>query len=176
MSVRVRVALHLQAHFWLDSVRDLRYTLASHHQSESRCLLIGYVMELPSEPNHTAWSPPFPEKSWEQTPPAVQASVYTLHDVISHLRYELHQLHERLERVEARLKQTSATSSRPPASASPSKRPRCRTGSPAHPWKSGSKPGHPGHRQVLAAPVTVEALPPDACGCGSGKFDRLEPS
>jgi transposase len=132
-------------------------------------------MELPSEPNPTAWSLPFTEQDWEQTPPAVQAYVHTLHDEMSHLRHEMKQLQERFESLEARLKQTSTTSSRPPSSDSPYKKPRCRTGAPTRPRKSGGKPGHPGHRQVLLAPTTVEEVLPESCVCGSDEFDRLEP-
>ena len=129
-------------------------------------------MELPSTPTPTAWSLPFTEQDWEQTPPAVQAYVHTLHEEMSHLCHEMKQLQERLESLEARLKQHSTTSSRPPSSDSPYKKPRRRTGSPTHPQKGGGKPGHPGHRQVLLAPTQVEELMPAWCVCGSGEFDR----
>jgi transposase len=131
-------------------------------------------MELPSEPNPTAWSLPFTEQDWEQTPPAVQAYVHTLHDELSHLRHEMEQLQERIEHLEARLKQNSTTSSRPPSSDSPYKKPRRRSGS-KRSRKGGGKPGHPGHRQVLLAPTSVEELRPDACVCGSGELGVLSP-
>jgi hypothetical protein len=60
-----------------------------------------------SEPNNTGWPFPFTPQDWEQTPPAVQAYLRTVRD-------ELGQLLDCVETLEARLKQTSATSSRPP--------------------------------------------------------------
>ena len=124
-------------------------------------------MEPPPEANSRVWSFPFTEHDWEQTPPAVQAYLHTL-------REEMGQLHEQVERLEARLNQNSTTSSRPPSSDSPYKKPRRRTGSKGA-RKGGGTPGHPGHRQVLLAPTSVEALLPDTCGCGSGEFGMVSP-
>ena len=78
-------------------------------------------MEPPPEAHSRVWSFPFTEHDWEQTPPAVQAYLHTL-------REEMGQLHERVESLEARLNQNSTTSSRPPSSDSPYKKPRRRTG------------------------------------------------
>lgn len=114
-----------------------------------------------------AWSSPFTEQEWEQTPPAVQAYVQTL-------RHEMGQLQERVESLEARLNQDSTTSSRPPSSDSPYKKPRRRTGATRARTGDG-KPGHPGHRQVLFAPTTVEELRPEVCACGSGELGRVSP-
>jgi hypothetical protein len=119
-------------------------------------------MALPSEPTPTAWSLPFTEQDWEQTPPAVQAYVHTLHEEMRHLRHEMTQLQERIEHVEARLQQNATTSSPPPSSDSPYKKPRRHSGS-TRSRKGGGKPGHPGHRQVLWAPTTVEELMPETC-------------
>jgi transposase len=116
-------------------------------------------MEPWSEPNDTAWPFPFPPQDWEHTPPAVQAYLRTVHD-------SLEQLHDRVESLEARLKQHSTTSSRPPSSDSPYKKTRRHTAStPSR--KAGGKPGHPGHRQELFAPTSVHAVHPERCACGS---------
>src|SRR5262245_43344622 len=116
-------------------------------------------MELPTESMSTAWPFPFPPQDWEQTPPAVQSYVRTL-------RGELTQLRERVEALEARLQQNSTTSHRPPSSDNPYKKPRQRSLS-ATPRKAGGKPGHPGHRQVLLPPTTVQEVRPTHCTCGN---------
>jgi transposase len=125
-------------------------------------------MELRPEFNLTVGSFPFTEQDWAQTPLAVQAYVSTLHD-------EMSQLQEQMERLAARLQQDSTTSSRPPSSDSPYKKPRRRTGSSPRPRKGGGKPGHPGHRQVLLAPTPVEELLLESCACGSGEFGLVSP-
>ena len=104
-------------------------------------------MEPRSEPANPSWPFPFPPQDWEQTPLAVQAYVRTLHEKVE-------QLHDRVETLEARLTQNSTTSSKPPSSDSPYKKPRRHTTA-TTPRKAGGKPGHPGHRQVLA-PVSVQ--------------------
>jgi transposase len=115
----------------------------------------------------TLWPFPFTPQDWEQTPPAVQAYLHTVHEV-------LRQLQERVETLEARLKQDSATSSRPPSSDSPYKKPRQRPNA-TTPRKAGGKPGHPGHRQVLLAPTTVQHLRPERCACGNTTFSLTKP-
>ena len=124
-------------------------------------------MELP-ERDRTERSFPFTEQDWTTTPPAVQAYLHTLHDQLS-------QLQERVERLEARLNQDSTTSSRPPSSDSPYTKPRRRKSSEARSRKGGGKPGHPGHRQMLLPPTSVEELLPESCACGNDDFDRLRP-
>src|SRR5262245_47194001 len=104
-------------------------------------MLTGDVMEPLPESANPRWPFPFVPQDWENTPLAVQAYVYTLHN-------ELTQLRERVEALEARLKANSTTSHRPPSSDSPYKKPRQHlTATPRR--KAGGKPGHPGHRQVL---------------------------
>jgi transposase len=120
-----------------------------------------------SEPTNTVWSFPFMPQDWEQTPLAVQAYVRTLRD-------EVAQLHDRVETLEARLAQNSTTSSRPPSSDAPFKKPRRHTTS-TTPRKAGGKPGHPGHRQVLLPPTTVKELRPERCPCGSTTFTLTTP-
>ena len=73
-------------------------------------------MEPRSELPNTVWPFPFTPQDWEQTPPAVQAYVRTLSD-------EVAQLHDRVETLKARLTQKSTTSSNPPSSDSPYKKP-----------------------------------------------------
>jgi transposase len=124
-------------------------------------------MESLSEPTNTVWSFPFMPQDWEQTPLAVQAYVCTLRD-------EVAQLHDRVEMLEARLAQNSTTSSRPPSSDAPFKKPRRHTTS-TTPRKAGGKPGHPGHRQVLLPPTTVKEWRPERCPCGSTTFTLTTP-
>jgi len=85
----------------------------------------------------------------------------TLHDEMARLHNEIGQLYERVETLEVQLQQHSTTSSKPPSSDSPYKKPRRRTGSTGS-RKGSGKPGHPGPRQVLFAPTTVEELLPDS--------------
>src|SRR5215470_12282998 len=124
-------------------------------------------MELLPDPTNTLWSFPFPLQDWAQTPLAVQAYVRTLCD-------EVAQLHDRVETLEARLQQNSTTSSRPPASDSPYKKPRERTTAITH-RKAGGHPGHPGHRQVLLPPTIVQELRPEQCACGNTTFALTTP-
>jgi transposase len=124
-------------------------------------------MESLSEPTNTVWSFPFMPQDWEQTPLAVQAYVRTLRD-------EVAQLHDRVETLEARLAQNSTTSSRPPSSDAPFKKPRRHTTS-TTPRKAGGKPGHPGHRQVLLPPTTVRELTPARYACGNTAFTLIIP-
>jgi transposase len=124
-------------------------------------------MEPRSEPAHTVWPFPFTLQDWEQTPPAVQASLHTVRDALG-------QLQEHVETLEARLTQNSTTSSRPPSSDSPYKKPRRRTTS-TTPRKAGGKLGHPGHRQVLLAPTRVVEVRPEPCVCGHTAFAGTSP-
>ena len=124
-------------------------------------------MALRSEPTNTVWPFPFTPQDWEQTPPAVQAYLHTARD-------ELEQLHDRVETLEARLKQHSLTSSQPPSADSPYKKPRRRTTS-TTPRKAGGKPGHQGHRQGLLAPTRVVEVRPAPCVCGHTAFTGTRP-
>src|ERR1044072_8867580 len=100
-------------------------------------MLSGDVMEPRSAPANTIWPFPFGSQDWEQTPPAVQAYVHTLHN-------ERTQLRARVDALEARLTQNSTTSNRPPSSDAPYKKPRQRMPATTR-RKAGGKPGHPGH-------------------------------
>jgi transposase len=124
-------------------------------------------MESLSEPTNTVWPFPFTPQDWEQTPLAVQAYVRILHN-------EVAQLHDRVERLEARLTQNSTTSSKPPSADSPFKKPRRHTTSTTL-RKAGGKPGHPGHRQVLLAPTSVVEVRPAPCVCENTAFPVTSP-
>src|ERR671926_607163 len=119
-------------------------------------------MEVLADPTNPLWPFPFTPQDWAQTPLAVQAYVRTLHN-------EVAKLHDRVETLETRLQQNSTTSSRPPSSDSPYKKPRLRATA-ATPRKAGGKPGHPGHRQMLLPPTTVQELRPGRCPCGKTTF------
>ena len=92
-----------------------------------------------------------PPADWQQTPPSVQTLVLALL--------------KRLEAVEARLKQDSTTSQRPPSADSPYKKARKPAGD-APRRKAGGQPGHPGHRQALLVPTETRVLTPYQCACG----------
>src|SRR3954470_22370207 len=127
----------------------------------------GDIMEPRSEAASSVWPFAFAPEDWTHTPTAVQAYVYTLQD-------ELTQLRARVDALEARLRQNSTTSSRPPSSDSPYKKPQ-RPASSTTPRKAGGKPGHPGHRQVLLPPTTVQELRPKQCACGHTAFALTTP-
>jgi transposase len=101
-----------------------------------------------------------PAVDWQQTPQSVRLVVLTLL--------------KRLEALETRLHQNSSNSSRPPSTDSPStKRPR--TIQAAERRKSGGKPGHRGHRQVLLEPTSTVSLFPAVCACGHRELSELTP-
>jgi transposase len=124
-------------------------------------------MEPQSASANPVWPFPFVPQDWEHTPTAVQAYVHTLQD-------DLTQLRARVEALEARLQANSTTSHRPPSSDSPYKKPRQPTSTTPR-RKAGGKPGHPGHRQVLLPPTTVQELRPERCACGNTTFALTTP-
>jgi len=119
-------------------------------------------MEPLSDSTNTIWSFPLTPQDWEQTLRAVQTYVRTMCD-------EVTQLHDRVETLEARLRQNSTTSHRPPSSDNPYKKPR-QCAKSAVPRKAGGKPGHQGHRQGLLAPTRIVELHPEPCACGNTAF------
>ncbi len=124
-------------------------------------------METLSEPTNTGWPFPFTPQDWAQTPATLQSYVHMLHN-------ELTQLRARVDALEARLRQNSTTSHRPPSSDSPYKKPRQHTMTTPR-RKAGGKPGHPGHRQVLLPPTTMRELTPKCCACGNRTFAVTTP-
>src|SRR5256885_4237882 len=108
-------------------------------------MLLGDVMALGPEPTNTSWPFPFTPQDWEQTPPAVQAYLRTMRDALG-------QLHDRVETLEARLKQNATTSSQLPSADAPSQQQPRRHTTSTTPRKAGGKPGHQGQRQRLLTP------------------------
>jgi hypothetical protein len=113
------------------------------------------------------WPFPFPPHDWEQTPPAVHASLRPRRDALGHRQ-------ARVDTLAARRQQHATTSHRPPSSDAPSKKPRQRP-STTPPQKAGGKLGHPGHRQALVPPTTLQALRPERCPCGHTTFVLTTP-
>lgn len=97
-----------------------------------------------------------------------------MHVYLRTVRDELGQLQERVDTLEARLQQHSTTSSRPPSSDSPYKKPRQRPTT-TMPRKAGGKPGHAGHRQVLLPPTMIQELRPERWACGNTTFALTTP-
>jgi transposase len=124
-------------------------------------------MDPQSASAKSVWPFPFEAQDWEHTPTAVQAYVHTLHNELTRLR-------EQVAVLEARLQANSTTSHRPPASDSPYKKPRQRTTTTPR-RKVGGKLGHPGYRQALLAPTTVQELRPERCACGNTTFALTTP-
>jgi hypothetical protein len=79
-------------------------------------------MEQCPEPHSPVWLFPFPPQDLAQTPPAVQVSLHTVRDALG-------QRQDRVETLEARLKQHSTTASQPPSSDAPSRQTRRHTAS-----------------------------------------------
>src|SRR6516162_819577 len=97
-------------------------------------------------------APPIPEELWQQIPPAAQAAIRALIQ-----RYE-----RRLANLEARLKQNSTNSSKPPSSDPPSlKR------SPPKPTSSNKAGGQRGHakaqRALVDHPDAIHDCKPTVC-------------
>jgi transposase len=90
------------------------------------------------------------------------------------VRAALGQLQECVDTLEARLQQNFTTSHRPPSSDSSYKKPRQRP-STTTPPKAGGQPGHPGHRQALLPPTTLQELRPERCACGNTTFALTTP-
>jgi len=129
-------------------------------------------------------SPP-PEISpldWATTPPAVRTLVHTLQTQLQADHLLLHQqiatLQTRVTELEARLKQHSGNSSRPPSSDPPSAPPRPPKAATGR--KRGAQPGHPGqHRELLPPDQVTELIvyQPTACPqCHQALAAELPPS
>ena len=126
---------------------DARY-VRSRHNATAQCPR--------SRADGTGYSP----RRLAADPPSVQTLVLTLL--------------KRLEAVEARLKQDSTTSQRPPSTDSPYTKARKPSGD-APPRKAGGQPGHPGHRQSLLAPTETRGLTPPQCACGHTALTGTRP-
>jgi transposase len=111
-----------------------------------------------------------PEEVLEGLAPAVVAYLEALEALVV--------AHEtRIAALEARLRQDSSTSSRPPSSDPPKTQAQRRAPLPpadrdGEPRRRGGQPGHPGHHRELVGEERVDRVvevTPDACrGCGAG--------
>src|SRR5687768_8535364 len=110
-----------------------------------------------------------PDEDLIGLPPSVLAYLAALEAlVVAH--------EERIAALEARLRQDSGTSSRPPSSDPPGTQAQRRAPPPStevggeRRWRGG-QPGHPGHHRLLLGEARVDrvvTVTPDACrGCGA---------
>lgn len=113
------------------------------------------------------WPFPFRHRDWEQTPPAVQTYLLSLHQ-------RLDQLHSQLDRLQERLDKTSQTSHKPPSSDSPFQTPKAKRGKSL--GKRGGRPGHPGTGPQLLSPTEGQSMYPEPWACGQGAVISTVPS
>jgi transposase len=109
---------------------------------------------------------PFSEDDWNQTLPSVQQYVMALQQQLSALQRQVDQLQKQVEMLQGRIDKTSTTSSKPPSSDSPFKRPKRRKSS----GKRGARKGHPGSGPTLLEPTDVQHLYPAPCSCGHSEM------
>jgi len=123
-----------------------------------------------TDTNNTTWPFPFPEDDWHQTPPSVQRYILSLHQRLSDLQKQVDQLQKQVELLQGRIDKTSQTSSKPPSSDSPFKKPKGakrRSSS----GKRGGRKGHPGYGPILLEPTEVQDVYPAPCACGHGEME-----
>jgi transposase len=110
--------------------------------------------------------PSLPQDLWEQTPPAVQASIGRLEARVVTLEALVHSLEEQVRTLQEQLRKNSRNSSRPPSS-DPPQLPRPRR--PRSQRRRGGQAGHPGHarpRMPVESVDEVVGLKPEQCsGC-----------
>lgn len=112
------------------------------------------------------WALPFSQTEWELTPSAVQAH-------LQHLQQRVNHLQQQVDTLQGRVEQTSQTSSKPPSSDSPCKKPqRPRQTSRG---KRGARKGHAGTGPTLLTPTEVHLIEPAPCACGHGELVSLAP-
>ncbi|SRR6266545_1328672 len=104
---------------------------------------------------------------WAQTPESVQLAMLSLRDIVRAQSGRLRELETRVRELQARIGQTSRTSSKPPSSDPPSAPPR-----PPRPTRgriAGGQPGHDGHQRPRVPPDQVHdpiELQPAHCPVG----------
>src|SRR6266496_4473644 len=84
---------------------------------------------------------------WAQTPETVQLALLSLLDIVRAQSERLRELETLVRELQARLGQTSRTSSKPPSSAPPR---------PARGRKAGGQVGHAGHQRPLVPSDQVQ--------------------
>jgi transposase len=115
-----------------------------------------------TDSSHTGWPFPFDPSDWEKTPPAVQAYLLRLHQ-------RLEQLQQQIDELRGRLEQNSHTSSKPPSSDSPFKKPK-RSKRRTSSGKRGARKGQPGSGPTWLEPTEVHHVYPAPCACGHGEL------
>lgn len=104
---------------------------------------------------------------WARTPEAVQLALHSLLDIVHTQSQQLHDLETLVRELQAKLGQTSRTSSKPPSSDPPAAPPR--PPRPSSNRKPGGQPGHPGQQRALVPPdqvqTTIELLPHQCPTC-----------
>lgn len=115
---------------------------------------------------------PISELHWQMTPEPVREYIRHLEASLDQLKKQLHQVEQRVEKLEIRTKKNSTNSSKPPSSDSPFKKPRRKKTKSKR--KKGGQKGHPGHSQQLLEPTQVHHLRPVKCQCGCRAFDDAQ--
>ena len=100
--------------------------------------------------------PRLPDEIRTSLPLEAQAYIAALEAVILELQAELPVLHQQVSELQARTRQTSRNSSRPPSSDPPNTPPR--PARPASPRKRGAQPGHRRHERQLRAVEEVDEV------------------
>jgi transposase len=122
-----------------------------------------------TDSHNTIWPFPFPERDWHQTPPAVQTHVLEVHRQLGDLKQQYDQLQQQVDMLQGRVDKTSQTSSRPPSSDPPFKKPK-RSERRKSSGQRGAKEGHPGSGPTLLEPTDVQHVYPAPCACGHGEL------
>jgi transposase len=125
-------------------------------------------MMVATQAENSTWTFPFSQEEWEQTPGAVQIHLLTLQTQLDALHQQHQALQLQVDHLQGRVEKTSQTSSKPPSSDSPFKKPKrgdssSRDGSSG---KRGGRQGHLGSGPILLEPTEVRVVQPASCECG----------
>ena len=112
------------------------------------------------------WALPFSQMEWNITPPAVQ-------DHVRRLQEHVRQLQNQVDTLQGQVGKTSQTSSKPPSSDAPCKKPQRQRRQSA--GTRGGRTGHQGTGPTLLTPTEVHLLEPAPCACGHGELVSLAP-
>lgn len=115
--------------------------------------------------------PPLADDVRASLTPTVQAYIVALEASVTALQAQVESLTNQVAELQARLKQTSQNSSRPPSSDPPSAPPRAKKPTRSE-RKRGGQSNHPGHHRPLKAVADVDVVeqhwPPTCPKCQSG--------